>query len=131
MGFFFLGGVGGGKMWESGESTGTPNNSYVLRSSGLSWKSGALFVRFSLKKERISFVFCCFENLSIAHNFGTTGPIQVGFSAKCTSPKIENYKCPIFNFRLISLDHMCSHPTHYLLSNQVDQACLKQLIYWK
>ncbi len=21
-----------------------------------------------------------------SHNFGTTGPIQVGFSAKCTSP---------------------------------------------
>ncbi len=30
--------------------------------------------------------FYCFESPSIAHNFGTTAPIQVGFSAKCTSP---------------------------------------------
>ncbi len=29
--------------------------------------------------------FYCSENPSIAHNLGTTGPIQVGFSAKCTS----------------------------------------------
>ncbi len=38
------------------------------------------------KKELISFVFYCLENPSIVHNFGTTGPIQVGFWAKCTSP---------------------------------------------
>ncbi len=42
-------------------------------------------MRYSLKKEYISYVFYCFENLSI--DFGTTGPIQVGFSAKYTSPK--------------------------------------------
>ncbi len=39
----------------------------------------------SQTKEWISFVFFCFANPSIVHNFGTTGPIQVGFSAKCTS----------------------------------------------
>ena len=52
-------------------------------------------IDYSQKKKLISFVFYCFENPSIAHNFGTTGPIQVGFSAKCTSPnkhfnQIEN-----------------------------------------
>ena len=39
---------------------------YVLRSSGISRMSGALNVRYSQKKECISFVFYCFENLSIA-----------------------------------------------------------------
>ncbi len=48
---------------------------------------------------------------SITHNFGTTGSIQVGFSAKCTSPneyfnQIENWKCHMFNFRLISIDRI-------------------------
>ncbi len=42
----------------------------------------------------------CSENPSIAHNLGTTGPIQVRFSAKCTSSsehfnQIENWKCHI------------------------------------
>ncbi len=40
----------------------------------------------SQKKKLISIVFYCSENPSIAHNLGTTGPIQVGFSAKCISP---------------------------------------------
>ena len=39
--------------------------------------SGALIVRYSKNKQCISFVFYCFDNLSIAQNFGTTGPIQV------------------------------------------------------
>ncbi len=51
------------------------------------------------KKELNSIVFYP----SMAYNFGTTGPIQVGFSAKCTSPnddfnqikkKPENVTCP-------------------------------------
>ncbi len=50
------------------------------------------------------------------YNFGTTGrtgPIHVGFSAKCTSPnddfnQIENWKCAKVNFRLIPLDHITS-----------------------
>ena len=37
----------------------------MLWSSGISRKSGALIVRYSQKKEYISFVFYCFENLSI------------------------------------------------------------------
>ncbi len=37
---------------------------FVLRSSGISRKSGALIVRHSQKGECISFVFYCFENLS-------------------------------------------------------------------
>ena len=57
----------------------------MLQSSGISQKSAALIVRYSQKKEWISFVFYCFENPSIAHNFGTTGQTQVGFSVKCTS----------------------------------------------
>ena len=84
---------------------------YVLPSSRISLKSGALILRYSQKKEWISFIFYCFENPLIAHDFGTTDPIQVGFSAKCTSPnehfnQIENWKCHIFDFRLISLDHI-------------------------
>ncbi len=83
---------------------------YLLWSSGASLKWGALIhvVRYSQNKEWMSFVFYCFENPSIAHNLGTTGPIQVGFSAKCTSlnkhfnqMRTENVT---FDFRLISLD---------------------------
>ncbi len=59
---------------------------YVLLFSGISRKSASLIVRYSQKKEEISFVFHCSENPSIAYNFETTGPIQVAFSAKCTSP---------------------------------------------
>ncbi len=44
-------------------------------------------------------------------NIGTIGLIQVGFSAKCTSPnehfnRIENWKCQIYEFRLIWLDRI-------------------------
>ncbi len=78
--------------------------------SGISWKSGALIVRYSQKKELISFVFYCLENPSIGHNLGTTGPIRVGFSAKCTSPnehfnQIVKWKCHMLGFRQIS-DHI-------------------------
>ncbi len=54
---------------------------YVLRSSGISRKSEGLIVRYSQKKECISFVFYCFWESFNCYNFGTTGPIQVGFSA--------------------------------------------------
>ncbi len=79
-----------------------------MRSSLINQKSEALIVRYSQKKEWISFVFYCFESPLIAHNFGTTGPIQVRFLAKCTSPnkdfnQIENH---IFYCRLISLDRI-------------------------
>ncbi len=48
-------------------------------------------------------------NPSIAQNFGTTSPIQMGVSEKCTYQnehfnQIENWKCHLFDFRLISLD---------------------------
>ncbi len=103
---------------------------YVLRSSRISHKPGALIVRYQSfeqlkdsqnnRKQKqfiiflaVSFVFNCFENLSIAHNFGTIGSIQVGFSAKCTSPneyinQIENWKCHILDFRLISKGRITS-----------------------
>ncbi len=56
-------------------------------------------------------IFFCSENPSIACNLGTTGPIQVGFSAKCTSlnevfNQIENWKCHMCDFWLIPLDHI-------------------------
>ncbi len=58
-------------------------------------QSAALIVRDSQKRKLITIVFYCSENPSNAHNLGTTGPIQMGFSAKCTSPgehfnQIEN-----------------------------------------
>ena len=43
-------------------------------------------MRYSQKKEWISFVFCCFQNPSSARNLETTGLMQVGFSVKCSSP---------------------------------------------
>ncbi len=57
------------------------------------------------EKECISFVFYCSENPSIAHNFGTTSPIQVEFSPIQIS-QLENWKCHMLDFRLISLDHI-------------------------
>ena len=46
----------------------------------------ALIVRYKPEKGMHFFCFLCFGNLSIVINFGTTGPIKVGFSAQCTSP---------------------------------------------
>ncbi len=69
-------------------------------------------LRYSKKKECISIVFYCSENLSIAITlFGTTGSIQAGFAAKCTSPNedfnhVENWKCHMFDFRPIPLDRI-------------------------
>ncbi len=51
---------------------------------------GRIDVRYSQKEKLISVVFYCSENPSITHNLGTTGPIQEGFLAKCTSP-IEDF----------------------------------------
>ena len=72
--------------------------------------SGTLIMRYSQKKEWISVVFYCFANPSIAHNLGTTGPIQEDLTAKWTAPsdhfnEIQNWKCHMFNFRLILIDH--------------------------
>ena len=66
-------------------------------------QSEAFIVRYlySQKEELISFVFYCLESPSIAHNFGTTGLIQVGFKQNVllqmsTSIKqeTENVTCP-------------------------------------
>ena len=86
----------------------------MLPSSGISQKSGALIVRYNHKKEQISFVCYCLENASIGHNFGTTGPIHTGFSAKCTSPnehfnQIETMK--MVHVRL-QTDFFRSHHIH-------------------
>ncbi len=69
-------------------------NAYVLQSSTVSRKSEALIVRYSQKKELICFVFYCFERTLqlVILNFRTTGPIQVRFSAKCTSPMSTSIK---------------------------------------
>ena len=50
---------------------------YVLRSSGISWKLGALIVRYSQKKMHF-FCFKLFWDSFNCYNFGTTGPIQFG-----------------------------------------------------
>ena len=68
-------------------------------------KSAAL-MRYSQKKECSFFPLLFWESFN-CYNFGTTGPIQMGFSAKCTSPnQIENWKCHLCDFWLISLYHI-------------------------
>ncbi len=68
----------------------------------------------------ISLVFYCYENPSIAHI--TLEPLvwfRLGFQ-QCTSPnehfnQIENWKCNMFYFRVISLDcikYFVFHPGH-------------------
>ena len=89
---------------------------YVLRSSGISRKSGALIVTYSQKKKCIRFVFYCFENLLIAVTLEPLFCRRVGFTAKCTSPnedlnnQIENWKCHMCDFQLIPLrsHHICT-----------------------
>ncbi len=81
---------------------------YVLRSSGISQTSEALIARYIQKNECIFLFFIVFRLFQYCYNFGTTGPIQIGFSGKCTSPnvdfnQIENWKCHMFDFRLIRL----------------------------
>ncbi len=87
---------------------------YVLRSSGISQKSGALMVTYSQKKKCIYLVFYCFDNLSIAITLEPLIQFRWVFSTKCTSPnedfnEIENWKCHMFNFWLIPLDHITYH----------------------
>ena len=83
---------------------------YVLLSSGISRSREHWLPDIARKWNKFLSVFYCFQNPSIAHNFETTGPIQVWVSAKCTSPnenkisQIENERC--HDFRLISLDHI-------------------------
>ncbi len=84
-------------------------NYNVLRSSGISQKSGALIVRYSQKKEYISCVFYCFENLSIAITLEQQVRIRWGFQQNVsllTRTSIEKWKCHMFAFRLIPLDRI-------------------------
>ncbi len=58
--------------------------------------------------------FSAFWESFNCYNFGTTGLIQMGFSAKFTSPnedfnQIENWKCHMLDFRLIPLDRITYH----------------------
>ncbi len=62
----------------------------------------------------------------MAYNFGTTCLTQVKFSAECTSPneyfkfnQIENWKCHMFDFRLISLDRITKVVSQYVLEMQL------------
>ena len=89
-----------------------------------SGKLAVLIVRYIQKKKHISIVFYCSESLSIAHNLGTTGPIQVWFSAKCTFPnehfnQIENRKCHMSNFRPIPLDRITYHQPNKIIANSL------------
>ncbi len=86
---------------------------FLLRSSEISRKTGALIVKHScLILFWKSFYFC---------NFGTTGPFQVGFLTECNSPnedfnQVENWKCHMFDFWLIPPDRI----TFYrLISHEV------------
>ena len=94
----------------SGKSTWFSHiSNIVLRSSRISRKSGALIVRYSQKNECISSCFLSFWESFNCYNFNTTGPFQVGVSAKCTSPnddfnQTENWKFHMFDFQLIPLD---------------------------
>ena len=106
----------------------------MLRSSGISQKSAALIVRYSQKKKWISTVFYCSENLSIAHNLGTTGLIP-GFSAKCTSPKqylnqIENFKCWMCEFWLISWDPYHNYCYPGICSVRANKYTCNPLLLW-
>ena len=96
----------------------------MMRSSRISQKLWDV-VR---KGMNFPFVFYWFENPSIAHNLETTGPIQAGFPAKCTSPnehfnQIENSKCHMFDFRLI-FPQIASH------TGEVVQCQMLSLIKW-
>ncbi len=51
----------------------------VLQSSGISWKLAALIERYTQKKGCISFVFYCFENLSIVITLESLVRFRWGF----------------------------------------------------
>ncbi len=70
-------------------------------------------IDFDIQPEKRMHFFCflLFWESFNCYNFGTTHPIQVGFSAKSTSPnknfdQIENWKCHMFDFWLIPLDRI-------------------------
>ncbi len=80
------------------------------------------------RKNEYIFVFYCFENpssLITLESQHSTGPIQARFSAKYTCSnehfsQIQNCKCHMFDFRLISLDRIVnSNCSNGILQMQV------------
>ncbi len=82
---------------------------YVLPSSGIRWKSGALIVRYRQKKESISSVFYCSENPSIARNLGATGPNE---HFKQIENWTENVTCSSSDWFPLIASHMTCY-FHY------------------
>ncbi len=71
------------------------------------------------------------------YSFGTIGPLQVGFSAKCTSPnedfnQIENWKCHLFDFRLIPLGHITYDPIFWAVyvTQHIESASCWRTLFW-
>ena len=99
----------------------------MLQSSWISRRSAELIARYSQNKKWISIVFYCSENPAIACNLGTTGPIQVEgvskmYLSKWALQSDKNWKCHIFDFRLIPLDRITYTDilrNHHLLSKVV------------
>ncbi len=88
---------------------------YVLRSSGItgSVRSREHWLWWDTARKRNALLYCLllFWESFNCYNFGKNGPIQAGFAAKCSSPnedfnQVENWKCYMFDFRLIPLDHI-------------------------
>ncbi len=84
-------------------------NHNVLRSSGISRKLGALIVRYSQKKKCISFVFYCFQNLSIAITLDPLVCFRWGFQQNVpllirTSIKYKTENVTCSTSKLISSD---------------------------
>ena len=78
---------------------------------GGSVRSWEQWLRDTARKRNAFLLFAIFWESFNCYNFGSTGLIQVGFSAKCTSRnkdfnQIENWKCHMLDFRLIPLDRI-------------------------
>ncbi len=108
---------------------------YVLQSSGISRKSGALIVRYRQKKEWFLLFSIVLRILLLLITFGTTSPIQVGFSAKRNLSKwtlISNRKLKMshvwFQIDFPRL-YLKSRPFHFLNSGNVLKTCITALSY--
>ena len=95
------------KMEKTWKNVG--RSKHVLRSSGISLESPASIVRYRQKKECISFVFYCYENLSIAVTLAPLVRFRWGFQQNVPLlnedfKPIENWKYHVLDFWLIPLD---------------------------
>ncbi len=95
---------------------------YVLRSSGISRKSGADVFR---KRNEFVLFSIVLRFLQLLINSEPLVQFRWGFSAKCTSPnehfnQIENWKCYMFDFRLMSLDRITYMYTYLLTTLHSD-----------